>query len=126
MKPEEKFILLAELDSSHCELSHGPNFSPEDYPAVEYITIPLGDRELKEANTESEMVVPVCAECLQALAGNEWTLLFCLECSSSQWISQETARLRYENINTGAHYHILGLLGCPKCAKKIRGLYFLD
>lgn len=124
MKAEEKFVLLAELEDSHCELNHGPEDDPTEHPAVDYITIPLGDIEKREV--QNELVIPVCVECLQALQGDEWTLLYCFDCASSAWVNQEYAKLKYENMITKAHYHIIMLRGCPKCSGKFGGLYFLD
>ena len=124
MKADEKFVLLAELHDAHCELNHGQKDDPVDHPAVNYITIPLGDRTSKE--TDKELTIPVCVECLQALEGDEWTLLYCLECTASAWVCQEYAKLRYENAKTGQHYHMIALAGCPKCSKKLNGLYFVD
>ena len=62
-------------------------------------------------------MVPVCAECAQALLGDEWTLLYCFECASSRWVYRQLARNHYR-------HHILWLRGCPDCSNQFGGLYF--
>ncbi|MBU0482661.1 MAG: hypothetical protein KKG47_16330 [Proteobacteria bacterium] len=116
----DKVRLLAELDSECCELNHGPNTRKEDYPATDYIVLPVGYRkdEVQEI-TIRDLVVPVCFACAHALIGNEWTLLYCFECGESRWVCRELARNSYR-------HHILWLRGCPDCSNKFGGLYFTD
>jgi len=118
MNAIERLQLLAELDGEHCELNHGPDTRGEDFPAVDYIVIPFGYKidEAQEVAAR-EMVIPVCAECAEALTGEEWTLLYCFECNSSQWVSRKLAKNRYR-------HHILWLRGCPDCSYEFGGLYF--
>lgn len=115
-----KLALMAELAESHCELNHGPGTRGEDYPATDYIILPLGHRinDCLE-KLEREYVVPVCSECALALTRNDWTLLYCLECSNSRWVRRKFAKNSYR-------HHILWLQGCPDCSNKLGGLYFND
>lgn len=116
----DRLRLLAELDESHCELNHGPGTKPEEYPASDYIVLPVGYQEdrVREVSAR-ELVVPVCLECAQALLQDEWTLLYCFECGGSRWVCRKLARNAYR-------HHILWLRGCPDCTNVFGGLYFTD
>jgi hypothetical protein len=120
MHETDRLRLLAELDTDFCELNHGPDTSQENFPASDYIVTPFGysENEIEEVAAR-ELVVPVCHECTQALLGDEWTLLYCFECCSNQWIYRNFAQNKYR-------HHILWLKGCPHCAKEFGGLYFND
>ena len=112
--------LLAQLEEEFCELNHGPDTSHEKHPAVDYIIQPFGYsvNEVEDFTTR-EMVVPVCGTCAEALHGNEWTLLYCFECNSSQWVSRSLAINRYR-------HNVLWLRGCPHCSEEFGGIYFTD
>ncbi|MBI5559166.1 MAG: hypothetical protein HY885_16200 [Deltaproteobacteria bacterium] len=120
MNEIDRLQLLAELTREFCELNHGPNVRREDFPATDYIVMPFGyaENEMTEVAAR-EMVVPVCYDCATALLGNEWTLLYCFECCSSQWICRRFAKNSYQ-------HHILWLRGCPHCTHEFGGLYFND
>ena len=120
MNEIDQIRLLADLEEEHCELNHGPNTKPEDNPATDYIIIPIGYQENSiESVTVRELVIPVCFDCAQALLHDEWTLLYCFECSQSRWIYRPLARNSYR-------HHILWLRGCPDCTNEFGGLYFND
>lgn len=110
--------LLAELVESHCELNHGPGARSTDHPAADFLVAPLGynENDMVEVAVR-ELFIPVCAECAQALLADEWTLLYCFECSSSRWVSRQFAKNHYR-------HHILWLRGCPDCTCEFGGLYF--
>ncbi|MCB2181202.1 MAG: hypothetical protein KQH63_04140 [Desulfobulbaceae bacterium] len=116
----DKLHLLAELSHDFCELNHGPGTRREDFPATDYIVMPFGypESDVSEVS-ERELVVPVCEECARALLGNEWTLLYCFECCSSQWVSRKLAKNSYRD-------HILWMKGCPHCACEFGGVHFKD
>ncbi|MHB8789710.1 MAG: hypothetical protein ACYDBT_07490 [Desulfobulbaceae bacterium] len=120
MNELDKLVLLAELAEECCELNHGPETSHLKLPAVDYLVQPFGysHSEIEEVSVR-DMVVPVCIDCARALQGNDWTLLYCFECNSSQWISRRYARLRYR-------HSVLWLRGCPHCSGEFGGLYFSD
>ncbi|MEJ2031669.1 MAG: hypothetical protein P8Y63_01205 [Deltaproteobacteria bacterium] len=118
MNAIDRVQLLAELENGFCELNHGPGTSPEDHPAIDYVVMPMGYQESRDVEVAvRDMVIPVCAECAIALVGDEWTLIYCFECCSSQWIYRPHAKLRYR-------HHLLWLRGCPECSNEFGGLYF--
>ncbi len=116
----DRLQLLANLSEEFCELNHGPDTNREDFPASNYTITPIGytDNEIEEV-TARELVIPVCHECAEALQGEEWTLLYCLECSESRWVYRQLAKNNYR-------HHILWLKGCPDCSYEFGGLYFND
>lgn len=116
----DKIQLMADLDHEHCELNHGPSVKGENFPASDYIILPFGypENDLTDVAVR-DMVIPVCRECATALVGNEWTLLYCFECCSSQWVCRRFAKNCYR-------HHILWLRGCPHCTNKFGGLFFSD
>ena len=115
-----KLALLASLEEEFCELNHGPGTAGLNIPAVDYVVQPFGYtvNEIEEVSPR-EMVVPVCTGCQQALLGEKWTLFYCFECCSSQWINRRFAKKRYR-------HNILWLRGCPQCTSEFGGLYFTD
>lgn len=112
--------LLAELDSEHCQLNHGPGVDTSRIAATDYLVQPVGYRERADCDIVTrEMVVPVCFDCVQALQGEEWTLFYCLDCGESRWVCRQKAKNRYR-------HHVLWLKGCPECSSEFGGLYFSD
>jgi len=63
--------LLVELEGEHCGLNHGPKTQSEDYPASDYIVIPVGDTKKEIHTVDRNLVVPVCLDCAQALIGED-------------------------------------------------------
>ena len=111
--------LRAELGQATCELSHGP-YDHEPHQAVDFLVIPVGKTNENGNKLEnSELVIPVCQDCVEALTGDEWTLLYCLDCNESQWVLRAVSRLNYR-------HHIIWLKGCPHCGEELRGIYFSD
>ena len=112
--------LLAQLEEEHCELNHGPDTDRKMFPAADYIVQPFGYSvtELEEVAVR-EMVVAVCTECAETLQGNDWTLLYCFECCSRQWVHRKLSQNRYR-------HNILWLRGCPECSEEFGGLYFTE
>jgi len=118
MHETDRLRLLAELVTESCELNHGPETEKIVVSAFDYIVLPFGYNEAEDIEVSvRDMVIPVCFDCAQALMGDEWTLLFCFECCSSQWINRQLAKNRYR-------HHILWLRGCPECSYEFGGLYF--
>jgi len=120
MNAVDKLALLAQLENEYCELSHGPGTFLDKHPAIDYIIQPFGYtvNEIEEVNVR-DMVIPVCSDCSEALQGNDWTLFYCFECCSSQWVYRKFAKNRYR-------HKILWLRGCPACSSEFGGLYFSD
>jgi len=120
MNAIDKVTMMAELSQDHCSLNHGPDISNEDIPAADYIVIPFGYEETEGIEIAvRELVIPACIECVMALKGEEWTLLYCFECAESRWICRKLAKNKYR-------HHILWLRGCPDCTNEFGGLYFTD
>ncbi|MEW6427800.1 MAG: hypothetical protein AB1568_07175 [Thermodesulfobacteriota bacterium] len=116
----EQIQLLAELENEHCHLNHGPDTLDTDFPAIDYLVLPVGYKETDHTEViVREIVIPVCLECVQGLSGNDWTLFYCLDCNSSQWVYRKLARFPYR-------HHVLWLKGCPRCAERLAALYFND
>ena len=116
----DKMRMMAELSHDHCSLNHGPGISNEDLPAADYIVIPFGYREGEAREIAvRELVIPVCQDCVLALKGEDWTLLYCFECAESRWVCRQLAKNSYR-------HHILWLRGCPDCSNKFGGVYFTD
>jgi hypothetical protein len=116
----DKVRMMAELPRDHCGLNHGPGICSEHIPAADYIVMPFGYREVENIEVaERELIIPVCIECVQALKGEEWTLLYCFECTESRWVYRKLAKNFYR-------HHILWLRGCPECTGTFGGLYFTD
>jgi len=115
----DKLALLASLELEYCELSHGPKENPEDYKAVDYLTQPVGKTDGDNtAEDLHHMVIPVCKDCAEGLIDNDWILMYCLDCKSSQWLCRSRAKLEY------GMYDLIWLKGCPKCSKEPTAVYF--
>ena len=113
----DRLALLADLATANCELKHYAGAPP--CRAVDYIVLPVGYRDGACEVAVREVAIPVCAECADSLQGDEWTLLYCIECNSSQWIARAKARLKYR-------HHLIWLRGCPECTNEFGGIYFND
>ena len=115
----DKIGLQADLLHATCQLNHGP-LDKEPHQAIDYLVIPVGETQANGTpQTHAELVIPVCQDCVDALQGEEWTLLYCLECNKSQWILRAVARLNYR-------HHIIWLKGCPECGGEFHGISFND
>lgn len=123
MNDTETLHLLVDLADSNCELNHGDQVTRTPQ-AVDYLTLRMGYNA--DETSEDKLVIPVCQDCINSLEDDEWTLIYCFECSSSQWVDQKLAKLDYTNRVTGKHHHMIGVVGCPKCSGKLTSLYFLD
>jgi len=116
----DKLHLLAGLGESNCALNHGPETDGKRFKAVNYIVLQIGRMKNDAQETAaSELTIPICHDCSQALATNEWTLLYCFECGNNRWVNRKLAKNNYR-------HHILWLKGCPDCTNKFNGLYFND
>jgi hypothetical protein len=117
----DRFALLAELEHEICGLNHGPQEKGLIHQAHDYLVLPVGLQAQQPEGEEKdkELLIPVCLECLAALSGEEWTLLYCFDCGESRWVWREIAKNSYR-------HHILWLQGCPECSDKFGGLYFSD
>jgi hypothetical protein len=120
----DKAALLVDMyyNDVKCGLSHGKE-SIENFNAIDYLSIPLGD--LKTGEQSDTFIIPICKECIEALHGDEWILIACLSCSSNVWVLRDLAKLKYFNANTGQPYHLIAVVGCPSCTKKLEKIFYL-
>ena len=89
----DKVRMMAELESDHCGLNHGPGICNKNIPAADYVVVPLGYRESPDTEVVArKLIIPICCECVQALKGDEWTLLYCFECTESRWVCRKLAK----------------------------------
>ncbi len=110
----ERLVLLTSLGSEVCCLNHDQH--GDEAPAIDYIVIPVGN--LQKNVREYDLTIPVCQDCLDALVNVEWTLLFCLECTSSQWVLNKLSKLDYPKSP-------MWLCGCPKCKDEANTKVFM-
>lgn len=111
--------LQSELAHSHCELNHGRR-DTDPHPAVDYLVLPIGTKNSNgKISDQSDLVIPICQECLEGLSDEAWTLLYCLDCNESQWLLREMSKMKYR-------HNIIWLRGCPKCGGQFGGIYFSD
>lgn len=90
-----------------CELNHGDAGAKEDREAVDYLC-----QEFSSEFENFSIRIPICEECVHALYGQDWVLLFCLECCSSQWIYKRLAKRKYEDGK-----NVIWMSACPNCFK---------
>ena len=99
-----------ELEGEHCYLKHSEADPAENHPAVDYLCQRLGDKKFKLAH--QEIRIPICQECVDALYDEDWILVFCSNCTKSQWIYRPKAKLVHPPGN-GVYW----LDVCPYCAE---------
>ena len=116
----DKVRLMAELSNEHCTLNHGSGTENDKISAADYLAVSFGyaENDVQEVAVR-DLIIPVCFECALALKGDEWTLLYCFECTNNRWVCRKLARNNYR-------HHILWLRGCPDCTNEFGGLYFAD
>lgn len=107
MDPFERFIALANFIDSYCDLHH-TQYKP---PTINQI--------IQVLDTGDKLSINICEECLEALQGDEWVLLYCVNCLESRWVWKEASKMSYQ-------HNILWLNGCPECTNEFGGLYFTD
>lgn len=103
----EQFLAGISLEGEICRLNHGDD---KERLAVDYLCHSIG-YNLPDGTNEidSELRIPVCQECVDALSSNEWLLFYCTGCNASQWLFKPAAKKDYGDIN------IIALQKCPKC-----------
>ena len=94
-----------EISELNCCLDHKDNIKRQ---AVEHLC-----QRFKDKHGQIDMLkIPICAECAQALCGDEWVLLYCIYCNRSQWIYRPMAKLQY-----GKDVHVVWMDICPWCSE---------
>ena len=112
----DKLGLKAELEDAHCGLNHGPKVDTTEIQAAAWLVLPFGDQETKVATTD--LVVPICAECAESMDDDDWVLVYCLECSKSQWIYKPLAKYKYPK-------NLILSTSCKHCSKKAKKVFLL-
>jgi hypothetical protein len=95
-----------ELMHQVCMLFHASNDPISKHPAVDYLCQKFQSNGVEIlSETEREVIpedkeialyeedtiiiqIPVCQDCLDALASFKWVLLFCLNCNRSGWLQR--------------------------------------
>ncbi len=105
-----EFMALAELNGKVCHLKHSPSSNNENHPAIDYLCQNFGDMGVV---IDSQVRIPICAECATALHGKEWLLFYCMGCNSSQWLLKNAARRHYDEDTA-----VMWMKACPTCYTK--------
>ena len=103
-------IARAELEGQTCGLKHSKDDPAEDHLAVDYLCQNLGNQKTQEAT--SQIRIPVCKECAEALYDEDWILAYCIYCHKSQWIYRPYAKMDHPSGN-GVYWCDV----CPFCAE---------
>lgn len=104
------YIMRANLDGQTCALKHSKEDPSEKHIAVNYLVQNIGNQFNTITDTLS---IPICQDCVEALQGNNWVLLYCVNCNRSQWVYKRFAKRYYKNSE-----HVLFLTACPHCYEK--------
>lgn len=100
-----------ELINETCHLKHSRMDPAENHPAVEFLCQHIGHLESEDSSViDYTIQIPICEECAEALQGDEWVLLFCLNCSKSQWVLRALAKKVYHK-----DQHVVFMEECPCC-----------
>jgi hypothetical protein len=102
----DQVLLMAELENTECQLKHNDD---ETHRACDFITCPMGYADI---GITDFITIPICKECIEALMGDEWVLLYCVHCNSSQWVYKPLSKREYTE-------KIVWMTKCPKCEGKI-------
>ena len=91
---------IVDLLISDCALNHHTETNP---PAINFIMVEVGGDVLR---------IPVCKECEEALQGDAWVLLYCINCNRSQWVNKKLSKKLYLYTE---NEHIKFMKECPFC-----------
>ena len=94
-----------ELLDEICALDHKDD---NKYKAVDYLCQSFKDK----VDRIDILKIPICAECAEALCGNEWVLIYCIYCNKSQLVYKPKAKLKYKD-----SVHVIWLDICPWCTE---------
>lgn len=111
--------LAAGLD---CALSH-EGWEPDEPMAIDYIVIDIGKKLNKnQEEVVDHFVIPVCAECHDAMLDDLWTCVYCSECHDSKWIGRPWSKNKLQ-------HDLIISVGCQNCLPekvKARRVYFIN
>lgn len=107
----EDFLAGVSLKGEKCQLEHGDD---DEHGAIDYLCHGVG-YALPDGTYEkdAELRIPVCQECVDAIASGEWALFYCVGCNASQWMWKPAAKRYYGDVN------IIALNRCPKCYNEL-------
>jgi len=113
----QDFQAMLELEGEKCCLKHGTDDPAENHPAVDFICQNIGREEVTDDGISVDVIeatlrIPVCKECIEALYGDDWVLLYCVGCNSSQWVCKRLSKRIYP-----PGLHIKWMDVCPNCYK---------
>lgn len=111
----EQLVADADLQDAHCELFHTKDDPAENHPAVDYLCHQFG-LQLPDGDfvADTEIRIPVCQDCVNALCGDEWILFYCVGCGASRWVNRRLSQHEYPK-NT----HVIGFEECPECRNDV-------
>jgi len=119
MSKGDDFELHAIIDliGEHCHLKHSKEDPAENHPAVDYLCQNFGmetstdnGHATNDSIVDFSVRIPICQECVDALLGDEWVLLYCVNCGSSQWVLK-----KYSKLNWPFWLHVKWMDVCPIC-----------
>ena len=118
----DKMTMLKELQTGTlCELSHGVKYEEKDILAVNYISLPMGIN----GQVTEHLTWAICKECEEALQGEEWVLMACLNCGQTRWVSRRHSKLDYINKETGLPYKMVLFQTCLDCTGEFTGIHYI-
>jgi len=114
--PEDIIIdnIVAEMniEGEMCVLNHNDGI---ERPAVDFLCHQLGYQlPDDDYETDAELRIPICEECVAGLISGEWILFYCIECTESQWLQKKYAKMNYQEGT-----NIIALKTCPKCHNEL-------
>lgn len=102
--------LTAKLDliGEKCHLKHGPKNMDIEIPnAVDYLCQYFGFN--KERSITEMLRIPICRDCIAGLYDDDWALVYCINCNSSQWFYKpKVPHIEF-------HTDVVWLDKCPEC-----------
>lgn len=104
----ELMMARLELEDTTCGLKHSKEDLAGNHPAVNYLCQHLGT----SGESTSGIRIPICQECENALADENWILCYCTYCNASQWIYRPKSKIQHPGGNG-----IYWLDVCPHCAE---------
>lgn len=108
---DELGIAVKIISGTECDLRHHDD---EKHLAVNTIVVPMGYKEPDGTYIQKdELVIYICEDCVRKLQSIDWSLMYCFNCCSSQWIYLPLAKRSKEHYN-----NINWITYCPKCFDK--------
>lgn len=108
----DNLIAEVELEGETCVLNHHDSL---ERPAVDFLCHQMGyllPDKTYEADTE--LRIPICEECVNALTNNDWILFYCVGCNESQWLKKDLAKMNYQEGT-----NMIALKKCPRCYNEL-------